>query len=327
MAKAFERIKKWENELNICIRCGYCYENCHLVKLNNWESNSPRGKISLLYGLLSGRLKPSQQIAEKLFECFYCKNCSKNCSAKVSVTDIFTAAREDLVEHGFSAEGVTAKVDQDFCSTCGICVSVCKAEAITIDREKKQITLDKVKCQGCGSCIAACPSGIVSQKHGYGITPSELSDQIDGILENSADGKPSVIVFLCNWQVHPGLHMSKMGELIEQKDLPYGIIVNVCAGRIGIDLVLQALDRGAWGVMVAACPFDECEHDGNYKIKARIHMLKNMMQQIGINPQRVKLDYFARTDGAKFLKSVNSFMDEINPMGPIKEAVQTIEAS
>lgn len=327
MAKSFDRIKKWENELNICIRCGYCYENCHLVKLDNWESNSPRGKLTLLYGLISGRLQPSQQIAEKLFECFYCKNCSKNCSAKVSVTDIFTAAREDLVEQGFSADGVTAKVDQDFCSTCGICVSVCKAEAITIDREKKQITLDKVKCQGCGSCIAACPSGIITQKHGYGITPSELTDQIDAILAEADEQKPKVVVFLCNWQVHPGLHLSKMAYSTRQKDPSHGIIVNVCAGRIGIDLVLYALEKGAWGVMVGACPFEECEHDGNYKIKARIHILNNMLQQIGINPQRVKLDYFARTDAAKFSKSLSSFKAEITAMGPIKEATQTVKVA
>jgi coenzyme F420-reducing hydrogenase delta subunit/ferredoxin len=327
MGQAFERIKKWENELNICIRCGYCYENCHLVKLDNWETNSPRGKLCLLYGLISGRLKPSQQIAEKLFECFYCKNCSKNCSAKVSVTDIFTAAREDLVEQGFSAEGVTAKVDQDFCSTCGICVSVCKAEAITIDREKKQITLDKVKCQGCGSCIAACPSGIISQKHGYGITASEMTGQIDTILKDAGEDKPKIVVFLCNWQVHPGLHMSKMADSIVQKEKEYGIIVNVCAGRIGIDLILYALEQGAWGVMVGSCPFEECEHDGNYRIKARVHMLKNMMEQIGINPQRVKLDYFARTEGAKFVKSLNSFIDEIKALGPIKEEAKTVEVS
>jgi coenzyme F420-reducing hydrogenase delta subunit/heterodisulfide reductase subunit C len=324
MAQPFERVKKWENELNICIRCGYCYENCHLVKLDNWESNSPRGKLSLLYGLISGRLQPSQQIAEKLFECFYCKNCSKNCSAKVSVTDIFTAAREDLVEQGFSAEGVTAKVDQDTCSTCGICVSVCKAEAIKVDREKKEIILDKVKCQGCGSCIAACPSGIITQKHGYGITASELTNQIDAILEHSTEGKPKVVVFLCNWQVHPGLHISKMVDSIEQKDLDYGIIINVCAGRIGIDLILYALEHGATGVMVGACPFEECEHDGNYRIKARVHMLKNMLTQIGINPQRVKLDYFARTEGAKFVKSLNSFIDEVKALGPIKEGVKTV---
>lgn len=326
MAKNFERLKNWENELNICIRCGYCYENCHLVKLSNWESNSPRGKLSLLYGLLSGRLKPSDYITEKLFECFYCKNCSKNCSAKVSVTDIFSDARADLAEQGFAGEGVTAAIDADFCSTCGICVSVCKAEAITIDREKNQIILDKVKCQGCGSCIAACPSGIVSQKHGYGITPAELSSQIEEILQRPINGNPKIVVFLCNWQVHPGLRLSKLAEPTDAK-LPYGIIINVCAGRLGSDLIIQAFNQGAWGVMVAACPFEECEHDGNYKTKARVHMMKQLFREIGIDPNRLKLDYFSRTDTAKFQKSLNSFVDEIKALGPVQERTATVAVS
>ena len=93
----FKRSKKWENELNKCIRCGYCYELCPLYKTFNWESDTPRGKLLLTYGLASGEIKPSQEIAEKLFQCFYCENCTSNCSAGVPITDILTDARKDFV--------------------------------------------------------------------------------------------------------------------------------------------------------------------------------------------------------------------------------------
>jgi len=314
MVTNFARLKKWENELDICIRCGYCYENCHLVKLSGWESNSPRGKLSLLYGMLSGSVKPSKYITEKLYECFYCKNCSKNCSAKVSVTDIFSDARADLAEMGFSGEGVTAEVDKDFCSTCGICVSVCKAEAIKIDREKKEIILDKIKCQGCGSCISACPSGIIKQKHGYDITSDELSAKIKNIVK---DDKKKVVVFCCNWQLHPGLRLSQLAVPVKN-GLPYGIIINVCAGRLCPEQILEAFDHGAWGVMIASCPFEECEHDGNYKAKARVHMMKQLLQQLSINPKRLTIDYFSSTEGAKFKKAADSFSDEIMALGAMK---------
>ncbi len=316
MEPKFKRLQKWENELNVCIRCGYCYENCHLVKLSNWESDGPRGKLALLHGLLTGAIKPSNYITEKIFECFYCKNCSKNCAAKVSVTDIFTDARADLKDLGFDVDGVAARIEKELCSNCGICVSVCKAEAITIDREKREIVVDKVKCQGCGSCIAACPSGIASQRHGYNVSQDELSGQVKDIIAKAAEKKkPKIVAFCCNWQVHPGLRLSALAKPLSHEELPYGIIINVCSGRLNPELILEAFNQGAWGVMIASCPFGECEHDGNYKTAGRVFMLKRLFEQMGIDPKRLKLDYFDRTETAKFSKSINSFADEITTLG------------
>ncbi len=179
-----DKLKKWENELNVCIRCGYCYEHCHLFKLTGWEVDTPRGKLLLIYGLVTGEIVPSEYIAEKIFECFYCKNCGKSCSANVAVTDIFTEAREVLKEAGFDVDGTTVKVDKDMCSGCGICVSVCKAEATKVEKEegKRKAVVDKVKCQSCGVCVAACPTGARKPKEGYQISPKELRAKVAGYL-------------------------------------------------------------------------------------------------------------------------------------------------
>ncbi len=193
------RLKEWENELNVCIRCGYCYEHCHLFKLSNWESDTPRGKLIMAYGLLTGELQPSAYIAEKVFECFYCKNCEKSCSAKVPVTDILTTVRELLIAAGFDVDGTTAKVNEDLCSGCGICASVCKSESILLKEKdgKKQAVVDKIKCQGCGLCISACPSGAISQRDGFALSPKELLLKVTDFLENGKllDKSPKVNVF------------------------------------------------------------------------------------------------------------------------------------
>jgi len=177
----FKRLKKWEGELDKCIRCGYCYELCPLFKSFSWESDTPRGKLLLLHGIITGKIKPSNDIAEKIFQCFYCENCSDNCSAGVPITEILTDARKDFVDAGFEAEGTTAKIDEDLCSACGMCVAVCKEEALSFVEDEngnKKIALDKIKCKGCGLCIATCPSGVISQKQGFGISPSELESKI-----------------------------------------------------------------------------------------------------------------------------------------------------
>jgi len=94
-------LKKWEEDLNRCIRCGYCFEGCPIFKNQGWEVDGARGKLVLAYGLLNKDLEPSDFINQKLFECTFCKDCVERCSANVSVPDIISAVRSDLYEAGF----------------------------------------------------------------------------------------------------------------------------------------------------------------------------------------------------------------------------------
>jgi len=312
----FKRLKKWENELDKCIRCGYCYELCPLYKTFNWESNTPRGKLILLHGLISGKIKLTKEIAEKIFQCFYCQQCSDNCSAGVPVTDIFTDARADFIDAGFDGDGTTSQFKEDLCSVCGMCVSVCKSEALSFAADEegnRKVVLDKVKCQGCGLCIATCPSGVIFQKHGFEISPSELKDKITSFLEMS---NKKLIVFCCNWSVFPGLQNSQSTTLINTS---YGVIVTMCSGRVNPELVLHAYKEGAWGVMVSGCPPEECEHDGNYKARRRLLLLKNILKQINIEPERLRLAWYSRGQSAKLKKAIDDFVNDLEKMGPIKD--------
>lgn len=317
MKVEFNRLKKWENDLNICIRCGYCYEFCPLFKLFNWESDTPRGKLLLLYGLLTGEIKPSSYIAEKIFQCFYCQNCSDNCSAQVPISDIFTDARADLIDAGFDVDGTTVKVDKDLCSVCGICVSVCKPEALSItedDNGNKKIVVDKIQCKGCGLCVSACPSGAISQKEGFEVTLSELRTKVTSFLRMNENLK--LIVFCCNWSVYPGLQLSELPTVIRT---PFGVIVSMCSGRITPELILDAFKEGAWGVMVSGCPTEECEHNGNYKTRRRLLLFKNLLKQLNIEPERVRLEWFSTGESMKLKHAITNFADELVKLGPIKK--------
>jgi len=313
----FKRIKKWENELNKCIRCGYCYELCPLYKIFNWESNTPRGKLILLHGLITGKIELNKDIAEKIFQCFYCQQCSDNCSAGVPVTEILTDARADFVDLGYDVEGTTSQFKEDLCSACGMCVSVCKPEALSFAEDElgnKTIVIDKVKCKGCGLCIATCPSGVIYQKHGFEVSPSELKDKITCFLDKS-DIK--LIVLCCNWSLFPGLQMSQSTTLISTS---YGIIITMCAGRISPELILHAFKEGAWGVMVAGCPPEECEHDGNYKARRRMLLLKNSLKQFNIKPERLRMIWLSKGQSTKLKKTINDFMKDLEKFGPINQS-------
>ena len=178
----YTKLQKWQDKLHVCIRCGYCYEHCHIFKVTGWESDTPRGKLIMLHGMLQGDIEPSEYLAEKIFECYMCKRCDATCSAKVEVTEIFTDAKEDLLAAGFDVNGTISQTNEDLCSRCQICISACKHEARSYDSENDKIVVDKVKCQSCGCCVAACPSGAAYSRVGFGLSQKELLDEVKSFL-------------------------------------------------------------------------------------------------------------------------------------------------
>ena len=177
-----KRVSKWQDQLHVCIRCGYCFEHCHIFKVTGWESDTPRGKLIMLYGLLQGDVEATDYMAEKIFECYMCKRCDATCSAKVNVTEILTDAKADLIDAGFDVMRTVSRTDDEKCSRCQICVSVCKHEARSYDEKEDKMVVDKVKCQSCGCCVAACPSGAAYSRKGFGVSQGEFLEQIDAFL-------------------------------------------------------------------------------------------------------------------------------------------------
>ncbi|MBI5001435.1 MAG: (Fe-S)-binding protein [Euryarchaeota archaeon] len=97
-------LTRLEGEMNTCIRCAYCFEKCPVFNERGWDSDGARGKVILSYGLLTGQLKPSKYVADKMFRCTCCRDCIERCPSNVNVIDIVSSARADLVASGFAGE-------------------------------------------------------------------------------------------------------------------------------------------------------------------------------------------------------------------------------
>jgi heterodisulfide reductase subunit A len=77
-------------------------------------------------------------------------------------------------------EPTIAGVDEDLCSGCSICVSVCPFNARELDKEKMVVKVTEALCQGCGSCSAACPSGAAQQRN---LIDRQIEQMVESVLE------------------------------------------------------------------------------------------------------------------------------------------------
>lgn len=96
--------KEIDNEIFACLMCGFCRTGCPVYKETLIESENARGRVILAYNLLTGRIKPSKELAEKFYECTMCLNCKVACPAGVRVADIIESTRKRLVKEGYLPE-------------------------------------------------------------------------------------------------------------------------------------------------------------------------------------------------------------------------------
>lgn len=93
--------KDLDNEIMACIMCGFCRAGCPTYGETSLESINARGRVVLAYHLLTGRLEPSKELADRFYTCTTCLNCNAVCPAGVKVADIIQSARARLVKAGY----------------------------------------------------------------------------------------------------------------------------------------------------------------------------------------------------------------------------------
>lgn len=125
--------------------------------------------------------------------------------------------------------------------------------------------------------------------------------------------KPKIIIFCCNWGA--GAETDVADTLNNHNAIT---IRTMCSGRIEPTLIFQAFARGADGVMIAGCHPGDCHYNsGNYKTKRRVTLLKNMLAQLGIEPERLKLEWISSSETSKLGSAVNEFINEVAELGPL----------
>ena len=128
--------------------------------------------------------------------------------------------------------------------------------------------------------------------------------------------KPRIVAFFCNWCTYTAADLAGVSRLKYATNIR--VIRLMCSGRVDPQFVLDALARGADGVLIGGCHPGDCHYvEGNYKMLRRFQMLKRMLADLGIEEQRVRLEWISAAEGDKVKRVVNEMVGQVQKLGPL----------
>ncbi len=95
----------------------------------------------------------------------------------------------------------------------------------------------------------------------------------------------------------------------------------MCSGRVDLEFVLRAFSNGMDGVFIGACRLNECNYitHGNYDALNMVFLCRKIMEHIGLNPERLRIEFMSSGEGSLFAEVVNDFVKKVKELGPLGE--------
>lgn len=127
---------------------------------------------------------------------------------------------------------------------------------------------------------------------------------------------PRIVAFFCNWCTYTAADLAGVSRLKYPANAR--VIRVMCSGRIDPQFILDALAKGADGVLIGGCHPNDCHYvEGNYKMLRRYRLLTRMMKDMGIEPQRVRLEWISAAEGDKVKTVMTEMVEQIKGLGAL----------
>jgi F420-non-reducing hydrogenase iron-sulfur subunit len=129
--------------------------------------------------------------------------------------------------------------------------------------------------------------------------------------------EPKILGFLCNWCCYAGADLAGVSRY--QYPTNMRIIRVMCSGRVDPAFILRAFSNGMDGVFVGGCWLGECHYvtEGNYDALSVMHICKKLLEQIGVNPERLRLEWVSASQGIRFAEVITDFVKKLKELGPL----------
>ena len=145
-------------------------------------------------------------------------------------------------------------------------------------------------------------------------------------METPAD-EPAIIAFCCHYCAFTAADLA--GTMRQQYPPNVRIVRLPCTGRAELNMFLQAFLEGADGVLVAGCEPGGCHFiKGNLRAMKRVDYAKQLLEEAGIDPERIEMRHIAASQGPLFAQVSRDFTEKIRSLNAKRQdpALQTAAA-
>lgn len=127
--------------------------------------------------------------------------------------------------------------------------------------------------------------------------------------------EPKIVAFLCKWCSSAGSDLAGVSRI--QYPANATPITIPCTGAVSPMYILSAFNKGADGVLVSGCHIGDCHYiEGNFLARRKMQLIKELLEFIGVEPNRFRMSWVSAAEGAKFAQVVTDFVEDLKPLGP-----------
>lgn len=135
-------------------------------------------------------------------------------------------------------------------------------------------------------------------------------------MSGNGEWEPRIVAFFCNWCTYTAADLAGTSRM---KYAPNVRVIRVmCSGRVDPQFVLEAFAKGADGVLIGGCHPGDCHYlEGNYKALRRFKLLERMIKDLGIEKERLRLEWISASEGEKVKTVINDMVEKVKALGPL----------
>jgi len=127
--------------------------------------------------------------------------------------------------------------------------------------------------------------------------------------------EPLIIAFCCNWCSYAGADLAGVSRLQYPPNMR--VVRVMCSGMVHPNLVIDALTKGADGVIICGCHIGDCHYlEGNLKAESRKDAIELLLEDFGLEPERFRLEWVSASEGPRFAEVMRDMTEAVRALGP-----------
>ena len=127
--------------------------------------------------------------------------------------------------------------------------------------------------------------------------------------------EPTIVAFCCNWCSYAGADAAGTAKV--QYPANVNIIRVMCSGMVHPNMVIDALNNGADGVLMCGCHPGDCHYqEGNLRAEKRAEAIGLLLEDFGLEPERFRLEWVSASEGSRFAAIAQEMVEQLRELGP-----------